>query len=66
MKHEVAEREVQAAKRGACAEWDLGWTLEVNIVFCSASLAWPEKRVDLEVGDRRPQPQPMTRGQSPF
>lgn len=62
----LREREMQAHGTGVCSDWDPGWTLEVRSVSCSASLAWPETRVDVEWGDGRTWSQPSTREQSPF
>lgn len=62
----LREREMQAHGTGVCSDWDSGWTLEVRSVSCSASLAWPETRVDVEWGDGRTWSQPSTREQSPF
>lgn len=68
VRHEATEREreMQAHGMGICSDWDPGWTLEVRSVSCSASLAWPEMRVDVEWGDGRTWSQPSTREQSPF
>lgn len=52
VRHEATERERDAGTwHGVCSDWDPGWTLEVRSVSCSASLAWPEMRVDVEWGD---------------
>lgn len=67
VRHEATERkrQMQAHDR-VYSDWDPGWTLEAYNVCCSASLAWPETRVDVEGGGGRTWSQPSTREQSPF
>lgn len=63
VRHEATERERDEAHgMGICSDWDPGWTLEIRSVSCSASLAWPEMRVDVEWGDGRTWSQPSAKG----